>query len=421
MIIGKEVKMKTKSIISVIIACILTLSTTMPVFASSNLVVDQELSKTGTIYETVSFTTSSSSKMDPKREFEVMQSEVPEFKEIEIAQDASESNYKMEVRYASVFTVSQNEARKYGYQKYQKTIDKLVAMAQNQGIELSANIDDLELQAYAKEQFLSTDDPEIISFVKFIDIYENYAYNDTMRKMVADLEARSFSTSDELLRDDTLFNLLNMMPVTVDSTLENGKIGNKINASSKALSGYSSTAAIDYASTWWNRTNNSDYGYYANYYNHSDPTNNEMWSGGSGNNRRTWQDCANFVSQCLAAGGAEQIKSGLILPHQKTENWYYNDSKPSHTWGGASNFFNHWSDRVGVRSAASQTKKGDPVSVDYGGDNVPDHTLIITSVSGTSTSNMKYACHTSDQFEASGKSLRTVYDTSEAVWVYNVG
>ena len=108
--------MKTKSIISVIIACILTLSTTMPVFASSNLVVDQELSKTGTIYETVSFTTSSSSKMDPKREFEVMQSEVPEFKEIEIAQDASESNYKMEVRYASVFTVSQNEARKYGYQ-----------------------------------------------------------------------------------------------------------------------------------------------------------------------------------------------------------------------------------------------------------------------------------------------------------------
>lgn len=102
--------MKTKSIISVIIACILTLSTTMPVFASSNLVVDQELSKTGTIYETVSFTTSSSSKMDPKREFEVMQSEVPEFKEIEIAQDASESNYKMEVRYASVFTVSQNIA-----------------------------------------------------------------------------------------------------------------------------------------------------------------------------------------------------------------------------------------------------------------------------------------------------------------------
>lgn len=47
------------------------------------------------------------------------------------------------------------------------------------------------------------------------------------------------------------------------------------------------------------------------------PKNNNMWSGGTGNNKRTWQDCANYVSQCLAAGGAEQIESGWLLPHQK--------------------------------------------------------------------------------------------------------
>ena len=62
-----------------------------------------------------------------------------------------------------------------------------------------------------------------------------------------------------------------------------------------------------------------------------------------------------------------------------------------------------------------------PISVDYGGDNIPEHTLIITSVSGTSTSNMKYACHTSDQFEEPGKSLRTIYDSCESVWIYKVG
>lgn len=151
------------------------------------------------------------------------------------------------------------------------------------------------------------------------------------------------------------------------------------------------------------------------------PKNNNMWSGGTGNNKRTWQDCANYVSQCLAAGGAEQIESGWLLPHQKTENWYYSDSKPSHTWGGAPNFFNHWKDRVGVRSSTNDAKKGDPFSVDYGGDNIPEHTLIITSVSGTSTSNMKYACHTSDQFEEPGKSLRTIYDSCESVWIYKVG
>lgn len=330
---------------------------------------------------------------------------------------------KMEVRYASVYTVSQDEARKYGYEKYQNVINQLVEMAQKQGIVLSANIDDLELQAYAKAQFLSTDDPDVISFVKFIDIYENYAYNDTMRKMVAEIEARTFSSSNELLRDDTLFELLSMMPVTVDSTLEGGsaKNNNTASATSSALSGYDADAAVSYASTWAYKTNNTDYGYYASYNNHPTPQNNNMWSGGTGNNKRTWQDCANYVSQCLAAGGAEQIESGWLLPHQKTENWYYSDSKPSHTWGGAPNFFNHWKDRVGVRSSTNDAKKGDPFSVDYGGDNIPEHTLIITSVSGTSTSNMKYACHTSDQFEEPGKSLRTIYDSCESVWIYKVG
>ena len=48
--------MKVKGLVAVIIACVLTLCTVMPAFASSSFAVDQELSKTGTIYETVSFT-----------------------------------------------------------------------------------------------------------------------------------------------------------------------------------------------------------------------------------------------------------------------------------------------------------------------------------------------------------------------------
>lgn len=45
--------MKVKGLVAVIIACVLTLCTVMPAFASSSFAVDQELSKTGTIYETV--------------------------------------------------------------------------------------------------------------------------------------------------------------------------------------------------------------------------------------------------------------------------------------------------------------------------------------------------------------------------------
>lgn len=109
--------MKVKGLVAVIIACVLTLCTVMPAFASSSFAVDQELSKTGTIYETVSFTSLSTSQMDSNREFKAMQSELPEFKEIEFDRDTSSANYKMEVRYASVYTVSQDEARKYGYEK----------------------------------------------------------------------------------------------------------------------------------------------------------------------------------------------------------------------------------------------------------------------------------------------------------------
>lgn len=286
---------------------------------------------------------------------------------------------------------------------------------------LSGDIDDKTLQAFAKRQFLLTEDPDVIAFIKFIDIYENYDYNIEMRKLASAIETREYASTDDLLSDEDLFTLLSMMPVTINGTAENGSDDGNDKNSETGLPGYDANAAVGYAYSWWNKTNNTTYGYYARYNNHPDPTNNNMWSEGTGNNYRTWADCANYVSQCLAAGGAQQIKKGLILPHTRTGNWYYSDSKPSHTWGGASNFFNHWSDRVGTRSSASQTKKGDPFSVDYGGDDIPDHTLIITSVSGTSLSNMKFACHTADQYEASGKSLQTIYNTSEKVWIYKVG
>lgn len=43
--------MKVKGLVAVIIACVLTLCTVMPAFASSSFAVDQELSKTGNIMD----------------------------------------------------------------------------------------------------------------------------------------------------------------------------------------------------------------------------------------------------------------------------------------------------------------------------------------------------------------------------------
>lgn len=53
-------------------------------------------------------------------------------------------------------------------------------------------------------------------------------------------------------------------------------------------------------------------------------------------------NCTNFVSQCLHEGGM------LFLGNLKNNNahWYYDTVlgcyQSSHTWGGASNFYNHW-------------------------------------------------------------------------------
>ena len=111
----------------------------------------------------------------------------------------------MEVRYASVYSVGRETARRYGYDKYQNVIDRLVARARMQGLELSSNIDDLVLQEFAKAQLLSTPETDVVGFAKFIDIYENYAYNDEIRKIVASLGARSFALAREIITDGELY------------------------------------------------------------------------------------------------------------------------------------------------------------------------------------------------------------------------
>lgn len=411
--------MKLKVFLAFALAGVLLMTAVPSAVASSNI-AGKDLSKTGITYEYIDVhILFSSFKEGLDAGFEDITRAIPE-----LSVESGRTDYpntKLEVRYASVFSVSQVEARKYGYSMYQEVINGLVATAKRQGIVLSGDIDDKLFQAFAKQQFLLTDNPDVIAFIKFLDIYENHDHNNEMRKLATEIEMQEYASADELLADEKLATLLSMMPVTIGGTAEFDPDDGSNKNSETGLPGYDADAAVSYAYSWWNKTNNTNYGYYARYNNHSDPTNNNMWSGGTGNNYRTWADCANFVSQCLAAGGAQQIKKGLILPHTRTGNWYYNDSKPSHTWGGASNFFNHWSDLVGTRSYAIQTKKGDPFSVDYGGDDIADHTLIITSVSGTSLSNMKFACHTVDQYEATGKSLQTIYNTSEKVWIYKVG
>lgn len=264
---------------------------------------------------------------------------------------------------------------------------------------LSTSLDNREFQEFAKihaamnengsEDFIA----ECIAFATFLDYYENAKLNEELLSLVA---VKDHNATDEL-------NAL--MPHYRASTLPMNDIDEKEDANAPSQTKdaiYDTAAVVQYANSWWNKTNNSSYSYYASYYGYSTNTNsyNDLDPGRSGQSstRRGWSDCADFVSQCLAAGGVPQIKTGLISPHSKTSNWYYSDSKPSHTWGGANNFYNHWSDRVGVASSSSALGVGDAVSIDFGGDGTPDHTVIIVQAGSTDSS--KYlASHTYDRYK----------------------
>lgn len=263
---------------------------------------------------------------------------------------------------------------------------------------ISASIDNSEFVNFAKIYAAMNENgtPDFIEeckeFAIYLDYYENIEINQQILSAVSS-NARSSDWSD----------IVSLMPSTSHATAAAGETvyEEKTTAMGTRATTYDTSAVVTYASTWWNKTNNDDYPYYAEYNGVDTSSNdyNSLDSGRSGqsNPARSWSDCANFVSQCLAAGGVPQIKSGLILPHQKTENWYYNDDKPSHTWGGANNFYNHWSDRAGVASSSADLGVGDAVSIDLNGDGSPDHTVII--VSAGSTDSTKYlASHTTDRY-----------------------
>lgn len=234
---------------------------------------------------------------------------------------------------------------------------------------------------------------ECKDFAVFLDYYENIKIN---QQILSEVSSNTYSSGWSEIES--------LMPSTPRATIAAGEtIYEDYTATdgTRSSTTYDTTAVVDYASKWWNKTNNDDYPYYAEYNDVDTSRNdyNDLDGGRSGQSdpARSWSDCADFVSQCLAAGGVPQIKSGWILPHQKTGNWYYSNSRPSHTWGGANNFYNHWKERAGVASSSADLGVGDAVSIDFGGDGSPDHTVII--VSAGSTDSTKYlASHTRDRY-----------------------
>lgn len=309
--------------------------------------------------------------------------------------------------------ISKEEAIKK-YNKAYEYITKVVA-----DFNIKADIDGKEFQEAVKSFFLTELDDkalekEIREFAAFMDFYENKYNNDIIinaisQKSINEKELNSLmpaSTISTKAHDDS-------KPIVAPSEISE-------HAQNITASSYDSSAAATYATTWWNKTNNTGYPYYADYYGQSTTNNNlnDLPSGATGqsNPRRGWNDCTNFVSQAIYKGGISTIKTGLILPHTSVGNWYYSDSRPSHTWGGADNFYKHFSNRAGVASTSSDLQVGDVVSVDFTGDGSVDHTIIITKTTGTGTTQQFVTYHTVDTNQT--RNLKYFYDYNTNVKLY---
>lgn len=101
------------------------------------------------------------------------------------------------------------------------------------------------------------------------------------------------------------------------------------------------------------------------------------------NNYRTYgNDCTNFVSQCLKAGG--WIEAGGVFSRTSNSSWFYGsyESSTSYTWAGAENhyWFHQSTGRSTLATSVYNMSLGDVLQADFGPtpDNNINHTVIIS-------------------------------------------
>jgi hypothetical protein len=121
------------------------------------------------------------------------------------------------------------------------------------------------------------------------------------------------------------------------------------------------------------------------------------------------QDCANFVSQCLLAGGLAQIdnstKSEKIRWNQDTYWWFDNGTsyQNSVSWSVADGLGNHLYNRYGssptVHWVWENAHIGDVILIDRDRNSIWDHAMIVTTAERSSSGVfiLKASGHTNDR------------------------
>ena len=163
-----------------------------------------------------------------------------------------------------------------------------------------------------------------------------------------------------------------------------------VKSNGRAIQLFSGSAAAGYARKWALSTN-SAYGRFGN-------------------------DCTNFASQSMEAGGWSMLTGSYCDDRKKDSVWWFKPGgctyglcpwswcpdvktiNASYTWGGAHNFFNFIiaSGRGTSATKVSDLVEGDVLQMDFGGRGQIGHTMVATKKTPT---NLYFSYHTSDHLD----------------------
>ncbi|MGA5438747.1 amidase domain-containing protein [Streptomyces griseoincarnatus] len=143
---------------------------------------------------------------------------------------------------------------------------------------------------------------------------------------------------------------------------------------------------------------------------------NKYWNNHNDAYRTYGNDCTNFISQTMLAGGWKP-KGGAIIQRKSNKYWFYGPTKftTSYTWAGAENWY--WfakkhSKRTKILDNVWKLASADVLQADFNRNNNIDHTMIVTK-KYRGTPYLTY--HTSDTHN---KSLKKILSDYPRAWWY---
>ncbi|SFF06023.1 amidase domain-containing protein [Alteribacillus iranensis] len=200
-------------------------------------------------------------------------------------------------------------------------------------LKLKTQVHPYRVQTIGKQEKISYQ----FAFTKVIKIKDHYHLEEQIQN-------RECTTHDGRLVIDQIIEELQQREPTVQVE------------TSQRRSPYDRRKAVQYAERWWNDYNPSY--------------------------RRFTNNCTNFVSQCLQAGGAPMTG----MPNREKGWWYQGDSW-SYSWAVAHSFrwflssANHAFSAAEVERA-TDLREGDVICYDFNGNGRWQHSTIVTSFDG---------------------------------------